>query len=44
MVSYTNDEELQGILKLLMPVTQKHKIAKEKKGRFYNAYIEVKTV
>ncbi len=43
MVSYTEDSELQGILKILEPVTLKHKIAKDKKGRFYNAYIEVKT-
>ena len=42
MVSYTDDTELQGILKILKPVTKKHKISKDKKGRFYNAYIEVK--
>lgn len=42
MVSYSEDEELQPVLNLLKPITYKHKVAKVKKGKFHNAYIEVK--
>lgn len=42
MVSYTEDNELQDILKILEPVTKKHKVARNKKGEFFNAYIDIK--
>ena len=41
-VSYSEDIELQNILKILKPVTKKHKIARNKKGEYFNAYIDVK--
>lgn len=43
-VSYTEDNELQDILKILKPITKKHKVAKNKKGRFFNAYIDVRSL
>jgi len=42
MVSYTEDKEIEGILKILKPVTKRFKIARNKRGQFYNAYIDVK--
>lgn len=38
-VSYTEDKELQQVLTLLRPVTQRHKKSKDKKGEHMNAYI-----
>jgi hypothetical protein len=38
-VSYTDENELQQVLTLLRPVTQKHKKSKDKKGEHMNAYI-----
>lgn len=42
MVSYSDDKELQDVLKILKPITKKHKVARNKKGEYFNAYIEVK--
>jgi hypothetical protein len=40
-VSYTDENELNNVLKLLKPITKKYKISKEKKGEHYNAYVTV---
>lgn len=40
-ISCLEKEELQGPLNLLKPISKNTKIAKDKKGGFYHAYIEV---
>lgn len=42
-VSYTEDKELQEVLMRLKPITKKYKVAKEKKGEYKNAYVEINT-
>lgn len=40
-ISCLEKEELQVPLNLLKPISKNTKIAKDKKGGFYHAYIEV---
>lgn len=42
MISYEYDRELQSVLETLSPMVKKHKVAKKKEGKYYNAYVEMK--
>ena len=39
-VSYTEDEELAGVIRLLSPLGKKWKVAKKQKGPYKKAYTE----
>lgn len=39
-VSYTDDEELAGVIRLLSPLGKKWKVAKNQKGKYKKAYTE----
>ena len=41
-ISYNTDQELQGVVKLLVPVLESCKISRNKKGRYKKAYILLK--
>ena len=38
-VSYTDDAELAGVIRLLSPVVKSWKVAKRQEGAYKNAYI-----
>lgn len=38
-VSYTDDEELTGVIRLLSPAVKSWKVAKRQEGAYRNAYI-----
>ena len=38
-VSYTDDEELAGVIRLLSPAVKRWKVAKRQEGTYKNAYI-----
>ena len=38
-VSYTDDEELAGVIRLLSPAVKSWKVAKRQEGAYRNAYI-----
>lgn len=38
-VSYAEEEELAGVIRLLSPVVDSWKVAKSRKGAYRNAYI-----
>lgn len=40
-VSYSDHEEVPGIIRLLKPISKKVKNSKDKKGGYYHTYIEV---
>ena len=39
-VSYTDDEELAGVMRLLSPLGKKWKVAKKQNGPYKKAYTE----
>ena len=39
-VSYTEDEELAGVIRLLSPLGKKWKVAKNQKGPYKKAYTD----
>lgn len=39
-VSYTEDEELAGVIRLLSPLGKRWKVAKSQKGRYKKAYTD----
>lgn len=39
-VSYTEDEELIGVIRLLSPLGKKWKVARNHKGKYKKAYTE----
>ena len=39
-VSYTEDEELAGVIRLLSPLGKKWKVSKKQKGPYKKAYTE----
>ena len=41
-VSYTDDKELMEVLRILSPMIRSYKIAKQQKGAFKRAYIDMK--
>lgn len=41
-VSYTDEEELAGVIRLLSPVMKSYKVAKGQQGVYKRAYIELK--
>lgn len=41
-VSYTDDEELAGVIRLLSPAVKSWKVAKRQEGAYRNAYIVMK--
>lgn len=41
-VSYTEDEELAGVIRLLSPRVISYKVARQQQGKFKKAYIELK--
>lgn len=42
-VSYTDDEELMEVLRILSPMIRSYKIAKHQKGVFKRAYIDMES-
>ena len=42
-VSYTDDEELAGVIRLLSPAVKSWKVAKRQEGAHKNAYICLRT-
>lgn len=38
-VSYNNDEELTGVIRLLAPAVRDYKVSRNKEGRYKKAYI-----
>ena len=38
-LSYSTDEELAGVIRLLSPVMTDHKVSRNKEGRYKKAYI-----
>lgn len=43
-VSYTDEEELAGVIRLLSPAVKSWKVAKRQEGAYKNAYIVMKGV
>ena len=43
-VSYTDDEELAGVIRLLSPLRKQWKVAKKQKGPYKKAYTEERRV
>ena len=41
-VSYTDDEELAGVIRLLSPAVKSWKVAKRRKGQYKLAYITLR--
>lgn len=41
-ISYTDDEELAGVIRLLSPRMISYKVARQQQGKFKKAYIELK--
>lgn len=41
-ISYTTKDELDKVLQVLSPVMKDYKIAKNQKGQYQKAYVEVK--
>lgn len=39
-ISYTDDEELAGVIRMLSPLGKKWKVAKKQKGEYKKAYTE----
>lgn len=39
-ISYTDDEELAGVIRLLSPLGKKWKVGKKQKGKYKKAYTE----
>lgn len=39
-VSYTDDEELAGVIRLLSPLGKKWKVSKNQKGKYKKAYTD----
>ena len=39
-VSYTDEEELTGVIQLLSPLGKKWKVARNQKGKYKQAYTE----
>lgn len=39
-VSYTEDEELAGVIRLLSPLGKRWKVAKSQKGKYKKAYTD----
>ena len=40
-ISYKNDEELAGVIRLLSPILQSWKVSKSQEGRYKKAYAVV---
>lgn len=40
-ISYTTDEELAGVIRLLSPVMKFYRVSGKKKGQFQNAYVDI---
>ncbi len=40
-VSYTDDEELAGVIRLLSPHMVSYKVARQQEGKYKRAYIEL---
>lgn len=43
-VSYTDDEELAGVIRLLSPLGKKWKVSRNQKGKYKKAYTEERRV
>lgn len=40
-VSYTDDEELAGVIRLLSPQMVSYKVARQQQGKYKRAYIDL---
>lgn len=43
-ISYTTDEELPGVIRLLSPVIKSYKVSRKREGRYRNAYADLHPV
>lgn len=43
-ISYNTDEELAGVLRLLSPCVKSWKKSGTRKGKYWNAYVELKNL
>ena len=41
-ISFTEDEELAGVIRLLSPVLKSYKVSGKREGKYRNAYAELK--
>lgn len=40
-ISFTEDEELAGVIRLLSPALKSHKVSGKKEGKYRNAYADL---
>jgi len=40
-ISYTKEEELAGVIRLLSPVIKSYKVSRKKEGQYRNAYADL---
>ncbi len=40
-ISYTTDEELAGVIRLLSPVIKSYKVSRKREGKYRNAYADL---
>ena len=40
-ISFTEDEELAGVIRLLSPALKSYKVSKKKEGKYRNAYADL---
>ncbi len=41
-ISYTEEEELSGVIRLLSPALKSHKVSGKKEGKYRNAYADLR--
>lgn len=41
-ISYTEEEELAGVIRLLSPVLKSYKVSGKKEGKYRNAYADLR--
>ena len=41
-ISYTEDEELAGVIRLLSPALKSYKVSRKKGGKYRNAYADLR--
>lgn len=41
-ISYTEDEELAGVIRLLSPALKSYKVSGKKEGKYRNAYTDLR--
>ncbi len=41
-ISYTKEEELAGVIRLLSPALKSYKVSRKKEGKYRNAYADLR--